>query len=74
MTKFFSNNIKFLNLYKHPSNKSEVVTQMIYGDTFSISKKLEGGLKLKLKMTATKVTYKTRNMLLILNPVIKSMF
>ena len=47
---------------------------MIYGDTFSISKKLEGGLKLKLKMMVTKVTYKTRNMLLILNPVIKSMF
>jgi len=49
MTKFFSNNIKFLNLYKHPSNKSEVVTQMIYGDTFSISKKTRRWLKIKIK-------------------------
>ncbi len=49
MTKLFSNNINFLNLYKKPSNKSEIVTQMIYGDTFSISKKTGKWLKIKIK-------------------------
>ena len=47
MIKYFTNNFKILNLHKKPSTKSEIVTQMIYGDTFSISKKLINGLRLK---------------------------
>ena len=39
MTKYFTNNFSVINLYKKPSVKSEVVTQMIYGESFSISKK-----------------------------------
>ena len=39
MTKFFSNNFSIVNLYKNPSNKSEVVTQMIYGENFTINRK-----------------------------------
>ena len=49
MTKYFTNNFSVLNLYKKPSVKSEVVTQMIYGDTFSISKKSKKWLKIKIK-------------------------
>ena len=41
MNKYFTNNFSIINLYKKPSTKSEVVTQMIYGDSFSISKKIE---------------------------------
>ena len=39
MTKYLTNNFAVINLHKRPSSKSEVVTQMIYGDSFSISKK-----------------------------------
>ena len=39
MTKYLTNNFNITNLYKKPSTKSEIVTQMIYGDSFSISKR-----------------------------------
>ena len=57
MTKYFTNNFSVINLYKKPSVKSEVVTQMIYGESFSISKKSKKWLKLKLKKIIIKVTY-----------------
>ena len=49
MTKYFTNNLSVINLYKKPSVKSELVTQMIYGDSFSISKKSKKWLKIKIK-------------------------
>jgi len=49
MTKYFTNNFPVISLYKKPSVKSEVVTQMIYGESFSISKKLKKWLKVKIK-------------------------
>ena len=49
MTKYFTNNFSVINLYKKPSVKSEVVTQMIYGESFSISKKSKKWLKVKIK-------------------------
>ena len=49
MTKYFTNNFSVINLYKKPSLKSEVVTQMIYGDSFSISKRSKKWLKIKIK-------------------------
>ena len=49
MTKYFSNNFSIVNLYKKPSTKSEVVTQMIYGENFSILKKTKKWLKIKIK-------------------------
>ena len=49
MTKYFTNNFSVINLYKKPSVKSEIVTQMIYGDSFSISKKSKKWLKIKIK-------------------------
>ena len=39
MTKYFTNIYPEINLYKKPSTKSEIVTQMIYGDSFSIKSK-----------------------------------
>ena len=48
MTKYFTNNFSVINLYKKPSLKSEIVTQMIYGDSFSISKKSKKWLKIKI--------------------------
>ena len=47
MTKYFTNNFTVINLYKKPSVKSEIVTQMIYGESFSISKKSKKWVKIK---------------------------
>ena len=60
MTKYFTNNFSVINLHKKPSVKSEIVTQMIYGDSFSISKKSKNGLKLKLKKIIIKVTLRNK--------------
>ena len=49
MTKYFTNTFSVINLYKKPSIKSEVVTQMLYGDSFSVSKKTQRWLKIKIK-------------------------
>ena len=49
MTKYFTNNYAVINLHKKPSIKSEIVTQMIYGESFSISKKSRKWLKIKVK-------------------------
>ncbi len=49
MTKYLSNNFPIINLHKKPSTKSEVVTQMIFGESFSITKKTIKWLKIKIK-------------------------
>ena len=49
MTKYLTNNFSIINLYKKPSFKSEIVTQMIYGDSFSLIKKTKKWLKIKIK-------------------------
>ena len=49
MIKYFTNNSAVTNLYKKPTVKSEIVTQMIYGDSFLISKKTRKWLKIKIK-------------------------
>ena len=54
MTKYLTNNFSITNLYKNPSNKSEIVTQMLYGDSFSLTKKTKKWLKVKLKRTIIK--------------------
>ena len=49
MTKYYTNIISILNIYKKPSKKSEIVSQMIYGDSFSVSKKYNQWIKIKTK-------------------------
>ncbi len=49
MTNYFTNNFSVINLYKKPTIKSEVTTQMIYGESFSISKRTKKWLKIKIK-------------------------
>ena len=49
MARFFTNTFPFINLHKEASDKSEIVTQMIYGDSFSILKKTRKWLKIKIK-------------------------
>ena len=60
MTKYFTNNFDIINLYKKPSIKSEIVTQMIFGNNFS---KLTSGrkwLKIKIKEDGYKGYIKNR--------------
>ena len=49
MAKFFTNTFSIINLYKKASTKSEIVTKMIYGDSFSVIKKTKKWLKIKIK-------------------------
>jgi hypothetical protein len=49
MARYYTHTIGFSNIHKKPSKKSEVVSQMIFGDTFSISKKINQWLKIKTK-------------------------
>ena len=49
MTKNLSNSYSVINLHKKPSTKSEVVTQMLYGESFSIFKRNGRWLKIKIK-------------------------
>ena len=49
MSKIFTNIYPVTDLYKKMSAKSETVTQMIYGDSFSIIKKTRKWLKIKIQ-------------------------
>ena len=48
MNKFYTNNYPVINLYKKNSSKSEVVTQMIYGENFKIINKFSKWIKIKI--------------------------
>ena len=49
MARFFTNTYPIINIHKKASDKSEIVTQMIYGDSFSVIKKTRKWLKIKIK-------------------------
>ena len=71
MTKYFTNNFSVINLYKKPSLKSEIVTQMIYGDSFSISKKSRKWLKIKINEDGYKGYVQKKNFPTFLKPTHK---
>ena len=49
MHKIYSNNFPIMNIYKKMSLKSEMVTQMLYGDNFSIIFKKNNWCKIRVK-------------------------
>ena len=49
MNKNFSNNYPVINLYKKSSYKSEMVTQMIYGENFRIISESKKWMKIKIQ-------------------------
>ena len=63
MTKYFSNNFAVINLHKKPSKKSEIVTQMIFGDSFIVSKKTKKWLKVRIKEDGYKGYVQNKNFL-----------
>ncbi len=68
MTKYLSNNYSVINLHKKPSTKSEVVTQMLYGESFSIFKKTSKWLKIKIKEDGYKGYIQNKNFLKFFKP------
>ena len=71
MTKYYTNIIGILNIYKRPSKKSEVISQMIYGDSFSISKKINRWIKIKTKEDNYKGFIQNKDYLEYLKPTHK---
>ena len=71
MSKYLTNNFSVINLHKKPSSKSEIVTQMIFGDRFSISKKTKKWLKVKIKEDGYKGYVKNKNFSNFLKPTHK---
>ena len=71
MVKYFTNTFSTINLYKKPSIKSEVVTQMIYGESFSISQKKNKWLKIKIKEDNYSGYVKRRKFISYLKPTHK---
>ena len=71
MNKIFTNIYPITNLYKKMSTKSEVLTQMIYGDSFSIIKKKSSWLKIKIKEDNYKGYIKNKKFNLFIKPTHK---
>jgi cell wall-associated NlpC family hydrolase len=71
MIKYFTNTFSIINLHKKPSAKSEIVTQIIYGESFSISKKKNKWLKIKIKEDNYKGFIQNKNYSEYLNPTHK---
>ena len=49
MTKFFTSQKAIVNLYKKSSRKSELVSQLIYGESFSLIKETNKWFKIRIK-------------------------
>ena len=71
MTKYLTNNFKITNLHKKPSIKSELVTQMIFGDSFSILERNKKWLKIKIKEDGYKGYIQNKNYSSYLKPTHK---
>ena len=71
MTKYLTSNFAVINLYQKPSVKSEIVTQMIYGNSFSISKKSKKWLKIKINEDGYKGYVQKKNFPTFLKPTHK---
>ena len=71
MTKYFTNNFPILNLYKKTSLKSEIVTQMIFGDSFSIFGRKRNWLRIKIKEDGYKGYIKNKHFPNFLKPTHK---
>ena len=71
MTKFFTNTFPIINLHKKTSTKSEIVSQMIYGESFSVVKKTGKWLKIRIKEDGYKGFIKKKKFQFYLKPTFK---
>ena len=68
MSKIFTNIYSLINIHKKPSLKSEIVTQMIYGDSFEIMNKQKKWTKIKIKEDNYKGYIKNRKFKTFIKP------
>ena len=71
MSKIFTNNYPLINLYKRMSIKSEIVTQIIFGESFSIIKKGNKWFKIKIKEDNYKGYIQRKNFIKYVKPTHK---
>ena len=71
MNKYFTNTYPIINLYKKKSVKSEITTQMIYGDSFLITNRTKKWLKIKIKEDNYKGYIENRNFNTYIKPTHK---
>ena len=71
MSKFFTNTHSVTNLYKKMSTKSEIVTQMLYGDSFNVIRKKNKWLKIKIKEDGYQGYIKNRQLTCFIKPTHK---
>jgi cell wall-associated NlpC family hydrolase len=71
MNKYFTNTYPIVNLYKKKSVKSEIITQMIYGDSFLITNRTKKWLKIKIKEDNYKGYIENRNFNTYIKPTHK---
>ena len=71
MNNFYTNNYPLVNLYKGTSSKSEIVTQMIYGENFKIVTKFSKWIKIKIKNDGYIGYIKKKKFILYLKPTHK---
>ena len=71
MSKFFTNTFPIINVYKKAFVKSEVITQIIYGQSFSVLKKTKKWLKIKIKEDNYKGYIRNKNFISNLIPTHK---
>ena len=71
MTKYLTNIYPLTSLHKRPSVRSEILTQMIYGDSFLILNKTKQWLKVKIKEDGYKGYIKNKNFPDFLKPTHK---
>ena len=61
MSNFYTNTSPVINVYKKASLKSEVVTQIIFGERFSILKKTSKWFNIRIKEDGYKGFIKKEN-------------
>ena len=71
MTKYYTNLTAVLNIFKKPSKKSELISQMIFGESFLILKKNNLWLKIKTKEDNYIGYIHNKNYTMYLNPTHK---
>ena len=70
----FSNNYPIINLYNKKSVTSKIVTQMLYGENFTILRKIRNWYKIKLHTDNYVGFIIKKNLLIQLNQHIKFQF
>ena len=71
MSNFYTNNYSIINLYKKTSSKSEIVTQMIYGESFKIINESFKWMRIKIAEDGYVGYIKKKKFILPLKPTHK---